>query len=796
MSGDLLANQPKATELIVRFKPGVSMAENLDEVIRSVNDGKHEALKKRLSNPINVRPFLNSYNRSHRKSQALAKAIKKSPRELLDEYIVLSYTDNKALQRAKALLKKDGDVLWIGENGYATLSAVPNDPLNNAVVVGPADESEYQWALYALNMHEAWDYSTGHAYVSMVDFGIQTDHPDILKNFRDQFSARIVSYQERDRDDNIEDNYVLPSKSSHDVDEVSVLKSYYDPYYGSFDDFENSHIRVGHGMHVAGIMAAEQNNGIGVTGICGNCSLMTNHTGVGKTKYESEGEDVIKIIYTGLHVDSLANNIIWLTDTGAQLINMSLGGSPHPAYAPENGCSGKTQVNGTWVSNGELYPMCIAISHADAYDVVMVAATGNAGATSIHFPASDPRVIAVGAVDSSMSKTTWSNSGPEIDLAAPGENILSTVYTDKFWLKDDGNEATFTPNCGDEFSALSGYGPCSGTSMATPHVTGIAAILRSINPLLTKSQIKELLTGHASQAGDRDDAIGYGVPNAAESVKAAMGTVNGEVLQNRLTPLFSLYSSDAEDYLYTTVPQMAMAAIYNSLRPQPGSSYFEKPDNPVLWRSKGSKTSGYTSFPYITWMPSEPPKASVYIFTTNDNPLVDGEQNQEDQGNRLVPLYRLSYQGTKGSNTRNIDHTYATSQAEITFFKNNNYNLDGIEGYIYPRSINIDIDGDGTGDGPPAGTVKLYRSYNSNRYDHAIFPESELASMQDDYYYGEEGVADWIGYVYPNQDSDGDSLIDGFEFVIGTDSTNPDTDGDGTRDGLEVMTYYTDPLDN
>jgi hypothetical protein len=243
---------------------------------------------------------------------------------------------------------------------------------------------------------------------------------------------------------------------------------------------------------------------------------------------------------------------------------------------------------------------------------------------------------------------------------------------------------------------------------------------------------------------------------------------------------------------------MAAAAMYEALRPQPilePKDKYQLPSNPVQWQPIGKRTPGYVSFPHFSYMMKERAKASVYIFTTNDNPLVDGEPDQEDQGNRLVPLYRLSYQGTKGSNTRNIDHTYATSQAEITFFENNEYNLDGIEGYIYPRSVDVDIDGDGIGDGPPTGTVKLYRGYNSYRYDHAIFPESQLVNMRGENYYTEEGLDDWIGYVYPNKDSDGDLLIDGFELVIGTDSTKRDSDGDGKKDGYEVLWYYTDPLD-
>lgn len=306
--------------------------------------------------------------------------------------------------------------------------------------------------------------------------------------------------------------------------------------------------------------------------------------------------------------------------------------------------------------------------------------------------------------------------------------------------------------------------------MSTPHISGIAAILRSTNPLLNKWQIKELLTSKASRTDNPDNAYGKGLPDPLASVKAALGTVDGVTLKNRLTPLFSLYSSAGQDHFYTTVPQMAMAALYERLQPQPAGGE-------VKWRSSGgSRTPCYYAFPRFSWMPSEPPMASVYIFTTHNNPV--------DPATELVPLYRLSYQGNyTGSNPLNVDHTYTTEESGIELFENNNYKLDGIEGYIYPRTVFPQ----------PAGTVRLYRKYNPVRDDHAIFPESELASMIALGYTRNTGN-DWIGYVYLNQDSDRDGLIDGFEAVIGTDSTNPDSDSDGMLDGYEVNYYYTDPL--
>ena len=140
-----------------------------------------------------------------------------------------------------------------------------------------------------------------------------------------------------------------------------------------------------------------------------------------------------------------------------------------------------------------------------------------------------------------------------------------------------------------------------------------------------------------------------------------------------------------------------------------------------------------------------------------------------------------------GSTALNRDVTYTTDSSGISSFRSVGYELDGIEGYIYQRCT------------PeptciPSGAVRLYRLYNAARDDYAIFPESERAQKQAEGYVSTPGLNDWIGYVYPNVDQDGDQLIDGFEFLLGTTATRVDSDCDGRSDGAEVLQYpYGDP---
>ncbi|MEL0583844.1 MAG: S8 family serine peptidase [Candidatus Thiodiazotropha sp. (ex. Lucinoma kazani)] len=686
--------------------------------------------------------------------------------------------------------------LIIAATGGVSQAIEPNDPLyESSINLGPNIlPIYYQWGLPALNLESAWNLSRGHAYISIVDTGIDTDHPDLTGNFRPQFSNDFGS--------GITDDY--------DVDER-----------------DDNLVGIGHGTHIAGIIAATANNNIGTASICWNCSIM-----VGKITGNSDAH----------HTDIKARALKWAIDNGTQIINLSSGGTTH-SYLGRDGwtCDDlfdfASSYNGTIFEGSPLaarIDYCEALAYAEEMDVVMVAASGNGVRTEIneiHFPASDPRTIAVGAIDITgnatpilansiavnydgvdttqvaddenppETHTVQFNHGPEMDLVAPGFNILSTFYVDATW--NDAYELDnpyFKPECADYIDITTphtpsnpageheendylgprpggdGYGPCSGTSMATPHISGLAGILRSINPLLKKDQIKAALVTHAT-INDPDDPnptipnndYGYGMPDALLSVQDVLGSSDGVQLNNRLTPLFSLNTVTGQDSFYTTSPQMAMAAMYGAMQPQPSSGQ-------VNWYSTGPATPGYNSFPKPGFWWTETPHASVYILTTHNDPL--------NEGREIVPLYRLSYQGAHGSNNLNVDHAYTTEQAGIDAYEDEYYKLDGIEGYIFSRN-----------ESQPTGTVKLYRKYNPTRDDHAIFPESQLSYMTSQGYTQNSGN-EWIGYVYPNVDSDWDGVINGFETILGTNMYDNDSDDDGISDGIEVNNYpYGDPMD-
>jgi len=177
----------------------------------------------------------------------------------------------------------------------------------------------------------------------------------------------------------------------------------------------------------------------------------------------------------GAGLDSwISDGILWAADNGADVINMSLGG---PGYSSV---------------------MESAIAYARSRGVTVIAAAGNSDSPDMFSPAGLAGVVAVSAVDEARAKASFSNYGPSIDVAAPGVRILSTL--------NDG-----------------GFAEASGTSMASPHVAGVAALVKGAAPGLTPDQVERALVWSAIDLGapGRDDQFGYGLVDAPRAVSAA-----------------------------------------------------------------------------------------------------------------------------------------------------------------------------------------------------------------------------------------------------------------------------------
>jgi subtilisin family serine protease len=197
----------------------------------------------------------------------------------------------------------------------------------------------------------------------------------------------------------------------------------------------------GHGTHVSGTAAASSNNTVGVSGICWNCRIMPLKA------LDSQN--------LGFY-SWWASSLVFAADHGASVINMSMGGSSDSITLHD------------------------AIRYAYRKNIPITVAMMNTGNSTPFYPAAYPEVIAIGSTDCFDARSNFSNFGSHIDLAAPGSDILSTLWNNT-------------------------YASWFGTSMATPHVTGVIGLLRSINPAYSAAELASILKATA------DDQVGPGI---------------------------------------------------------------------------------------------------------------------------------------------------------------------------------------------------------------------------------------------------------------------------------------------
>lgn len=293
---------------------------------------------------------------------------------------------------------------------------------------GPAPQpvESLEWNVSKIKANSVWATSSGTGIkVAVIDTGIDKDHPDLIANIK---GGR---------------NYIIKKGSVNPA---------------NWDD-DN-----GHGTHVAGIIAASDNE-IGVIGVAPTADLyavkVLNRNGSGSLS------DVIA-------------GIDWAVGNNMDVINMSLGADSSSLSFKE------------------------AVDNAYSAGVVVVAAAGNDGA-EVDYPAAYGSVIAVAATNSSNVRPSWSSFGPEVELSAPGVYVRST------W-KDNG------------------YNTISGTSMASPHVAGTAALILA-SPVLPgfdadtdgvwdASEVRSALQATADNLGAPgfDNYYGFGLVDAKESV--------------------------------------------------------------------------------------------------------------------------------------------------------------------------------------------------------------------------------------------------------------------------------------
>ncbi|MFC9582203.1 S8 family serine peptidase [Streptomyces yangpuensis] len=374
-----------------------------------------------------------------------------------------------------AQFRADPDVAYVEPDTRAYATAVtPNDT-----------EYAKQWDLFeptaGMNVPAAWDKTTGSGVtVAVIDTGYVA-HSDLAPNIVAGYDFISSATYARDGG----------GRDSNPADEGDWNAT--DGECGLNSKASNS---SWHGTHVAGTIAAATNNSKGVAGIAYGAKIQPVRV-LGKCGGSTS--DIVDAI-TWASGGSVAG--VPANATPAKVINMSLGGP---------GACGTSYQN--------------AINAAVARGTTVVVAAGNSNADAAGFsPASCNNVINVAASNRSGDRSYYSNYGAIIDIAAPGGETRRATDTPGTVTTPE-NAILSTLNAGTTTPGAENYKPYQGTSMAAPHVAGLAALLKSANSALTPAQIEAAIKNNARPlAGTCTGGCGTGLADAAATVAAVTST--------------------------------------------------------------------------------------------------------------------------------------------------------------------------------------------------------------------------------------------------------------------------------
>ena len=352
------------------------------------------------------------------------------------------------------------------------------------ILAAPNDEAyPLQWNYPLIGLPDAWETSTGDSsvVVAVIDTGILANHPDLAGQLVDGY------------------DFVRDPASAGDLDGIDSNPE--DPGSGFGAGSESFH-----GTHVSGTVAARGNNQLGVAGAAYSARVMpVRALGAGGAGTTYDVDQAVRF------AAGLPNDSGTLPQQPADIINLSLGGAPFSQ------------------DSQNLY------NEVRAAGILVVAAAGNQASSALEYPASYEGVISVSAVDIQRRLATYSNTGSAIDVAAPGGDTSVDINGDGY---SDG--ILSTGGTIESGRVNFGYSFLNGTSMAAPHVAGVLALMKSVNPDLKPADIDALLSD--GQLSDdlgpvgRDDQFGHGIINAQRSVLAALEATGTSPADNpRLT---------------------------------------------------------------------------------------------------------------------------------------------------------------------------------------------------------------------------------------------------------------------
>ncbi|MNJ97475.1 Thermophilic serine proteinase precursor [compost metagenome] len=329
-----------------------------------------------------------------------------------------------------------------------------------------------------------------------------------------------------------------------------------------------------HGTRVAGVLGAKGNNGVGLVGLAYNCKIMPIRVG------ETSGS----ILITNTLI--LRNAIHYAYNNGADVITNSWGNA-----LPSTLLSNEITFASTLGRQGKGCPIFFA--------------SGNNSSTTITYPASVPAAIAVGATTSADMKASYSDYSLGLDIAAPGDGVITTDRVDMY---------------GDTIGATGSYTTINGTSYASPYAAALMGLILSVKPSLTQTEARQIIESTCDKVGGYSYAAngGYPVPSGSWSNELGYGRINAEAAITK-----ALLNVVTTGSFVATITQPTVNCYWND---KPAiSAYFDlqiSGGSPDLYHWDGQTGTGYKSFAINYWdgPANTNPQPSPYVVDGPSHP--------------------------------------------------------------------------------------------------------------------------------------------------------------------------------
>jgi len=419
-----------------------------DPNVIEITGNKVSSTKKIFKDALTTEQFLTKHpNKTHK----IQSVVNSGQVNELKKWELITLKQSTDIYKTLKILGKNEKIEALQPNFYYGLYETPNDYYYNTDLQDPpiysfGNDYPDQYGPKLMQADDAWDITTGSNDIILAVVDTGVD-----------WQHPDLANQIWTNEDEIPDNGIDDDGNGY-IDDIRGWDFAYN------DNDPNDYL--GHGTHCAGIIAAQTNNTQGMAGLCRDCKIMP-------------------ITFVNPQSSTIAEVLMYATNNGADVINSSWGTPWHDTI---------------------LYN---AINYASSNGAILVFAAGNSGQDVHYYHPHTEDIIMVSASDYNDEPTAWTNYGHWIDVAAPGDNVLSTRAEGKD-MDNDGEHIV------DDF-----YYYASGTSFSAPHVVGLIGLILSQHPEFGLEEVRQVLRNSADDIGETgwDEFSGYGRINAKRALE-------------------------------------------------------------------------------------------------------------------------------------------------------------------------------------------------------------------------------------------------------------------------------------